>query len=162
MDRCIWYIEERNKPPNTGRSCDWIFSSTSSKTFDLNLSGRRVVVLDGGTGRSKKRRFGRDSRVLIAPRRRTFGRPRIPVVVTGKTCSPRTYSSRNVQAGDPGAKNRSAIFLMSALRLPNEKEEGISTGLIITTPKAISDSIALTRQRRARTRIIRKIAREWS
>lgn len=50
---------------------------------------------------------------------------------------------------------------MSALRSPNENERRISASLIITM-ETKSDAIALTRQRRTRTRIMRKVTREGS
>jgi len=42
-------------------------------------------------------------------------------LLLGVFFSPRTYASRKSEAGDPVAKNRSAIFLISARRSPVER-----------------------------------------
>jgi hypothetical protein len=70
------------------------------------------------TGKSKKRRLGLDSTFAVTPRRNTLGSPLIPLVVMGNLNSPRTFASRKSEAGDPAAKNRSAIFSISARRSP--------------------------------------------
>jgi hypothetical protein len=137
-------------------------SNLSSRTFDLNLSGIASLALDGGTGKSKKRRLGRDSTFAETPRRSTLGSPLIPVVVIGNAFSPRTYASRKSEAGDPVAKNRSAIFLMSALRSPDVRNKETVRWQKITYGRKEANSTELTREWGTGTRVIREMAREWS
>lgn len=114
-----------NKPPNTGRSCDCMPSSLSSSTFDLNLLWTPSPMLDGGTDKSK-RRLGLDSTFFETPRCRTLGSPLILVDVIGSLNYPCTYASRKSEAGDPAAKNRLLIFLMSTLRSSVERKRGVN------------------------------------
>jgi hypothetical protein len=51
-----------------------------------------------------------------------LGSPLTPVVVTGNAFFPFTYASKKSEAGDPVAKNWSAIFLTSARRSPFDRQ----------------------------------------